>query len=67
MKQVKSKQLQAQESHSHTPHNETNINQLTEVKGLTFLGSLSMSGLFSGELVGMTHQQNIWSQFQTTS
>lgn len=45
MTQVKSKQLQTQEAHSHTPHNETNINQLTKVKGLTFLGSLSMLGL----------------------
>lgn len=42
---VRFKQPLTQESHCHTPHNKTNINQLTKVKGLTFPGSVSMSGL----------------------
>lgn len=57
---VKFKQLQSQESYSLTPHDETNINQLTKSQRACIPWQRQHVGSFAGELVVMTHQQNIW-------
>lgn len=52
------KELQPQNSYCYNPHDKSNVNQLTELKGLAFLGSRCTSCIFA--LVVMTHQWNAW-------
>lgn len=48
------KELQPQNSYCYNPHDKSNVNQLTELKGLAFLGSRCTSCIFA--LVVMTQQ-----------